>query len=338
MRNLKQFIPESLDYQSLVQADYPRIAKNSAMCHEIEAAVQRIATYQRLVVGDCRSELANLADESVHLVLTSPPYWNLKKYPETEGQLGHIEGYDDFLLEMAALWQQCYRVLAPGGRLVMVVGDVSVKRRTFGRHLTFPLHASSIEICRRIGFDNLTPIIWSKHANATYEVKGGGGFLGKPYEPNAVIKNDIEFILLQRKSGENGGREYRAPSPEQRLLSLIPERKHHQWFQPIWSDIPGESLRDHPAPFPLELASRLVRMFSFVGDTVLDPFSGTGTTLLAAGMWGRNGIGFEIERHYVEMSKFRLLTSLAHASLSELPHEPEVDLPHASMTSDSLAD
>ena len=166
-------------------------------------------------------------------------------------------------------------------------------------------------------FDNLTPIIWHKTANASYESKGRGGFLGKPYEPNAIIKNDIEFILQQRKPGSMGARRYRSPSHTQRLLSVIPEHRHHQWFQSIWT-IRGESLRNHPAPFPPELAERLVRMYSFVGDTVLDPFCGTGTTLLAAGSWGRHGIGMEIELQFLEGARFRLATHLPLARVMQV--------------------
>lgn len=192
------------------------------------------------------------------------------------------------------------RALVPGGRLVVVVGDVCLPRRVFGRHVVFPLHASIQEHCRALGFDNLAPIVWHKIANAKFEVEGGSGFLGKPYEPNGVVKNDIEFILFQRKSGG-----YRNPSLAARVLSVIPEASHREWFQQIWT-MGGASTRHHPAPFPLGLAERLVRMFSFVGDTVLDPFLGTGTTSLAAGRWGRHSIGFEVEPSYAELARGRL--------------------------------
>jgi DNA modification methylase len=156
-----------------------------------------------------------------------------------------------------------------------------------------PLHASIQEHCRAIGFDNLAPIIWHKIANAVYEVPGGTSFLGKPYEPNSVIKNDIEFILLERKPGG-----YRKPTTAARILSVISADNHKRWFQQIWTGVTGASTRRHPAPYPLELAERLIQMFSFVGDTVLDPFVGTGTTLAAAARFGRNSIGYEIDREY----------------------------------------
>jgi DNA modification methylase len=284
------------------QTDIPRIAKDERLIRLIDEAVQRIPTHHRIRLGDARAMDA-LPAESVHLVLTSPPYWTLKEYRDSEGQMGHIEDYDLFLDELDKVWSHCYRALVPGGRLVCVVGDVCLSRReNNGRHTVVPLHASIQERCRRIGYDNLAPIIWHKIANAVYEVdNGGGGFLGKPYEPNSVIKNDIEFILMERKPGG-----YRAPDVAARVLSVISGENHKKWFQQIWSGLTGASTRLHPAPYPVELAERLVRMFSFVGDTVLDPFMGTGTTTVAAAKTGRNSIGFEVDEHYFEMAHKRI--------------------------------
>ena len=252
-------------------------------------------TAHRLVNGDAR-DLSFLADESVHLVVTSPPYWNLKRYNENPDQLGHVQDYEAFLAELEKVWRHVFRILVPGGRLVCVVGDVCVARRTFGRHLVFPLHADISVICRRIGFDNLNPIIWHKIANASYEVSNGSRFLGKPYEPNAIIKNDMEFILMQRKPGG-----YRKPTNWQRDASRLTKAEFDRWFQQIWN-ITGASTKHHPAPFPLELATRLVRMFSFTEDTVLDPFCGTGTTMVAALRTGRNSIGVDIDPEYCRMA------------------------------------
>jgi site-specific DNA-methyltransferase (adenine-specific) len=256
-------------------------------------------TTHRLVQGDAR-DLSFIEDEQIHLVVTSPPYWTLKKYREHPGQLGHVEDYEAFLAELAKVWRECYRVLVPGGRLVCVVGDVCLSRRLHGKHSVVPLHADIAVICRRMGFDNLNPIIWHKIANANYEVSNGTKFLGKPYEPNAIIKNDIEFILMQRKPGG-----YRKPTAEQRELSKIAKQEHGLWFRQFWN-ITGASTKEHPAPFPYELAYRLVRMFSFVDDTVLDPFCGTGTTMLAAMKTGRNSIGVETDPVYCKMARRRL--------------------------------
>jgi len=252
-------------------------------------------TVHRLINGDAR-DLSFVNDESVHLVVTSPPYWNLKRYNENPDQLGHVQDYETFLGELEKVWRHVLRILVPGGRLVCVVGDVCVARRNFGRHLVFPLHADICVICRRIGFDNLNPIVWHKIANASYEVSNGSKFLGKPYEPNAIIKNDMEFILMQRKPGG-----YRQPSGEQRDASRISKDEFNRWFQQIWN-ITGASTKHHPAPFPLELATRLVRMFSFTGDIVLDPFCGSGTTMVAALRTGRNSIGVEIDPEYCRLA------------------------------------
>lgn len=257
-------------------------------------------TNHRLVLGDAR-DLAFLGEESVHLVVTSPPYWALKRYEEHPDQMGHMADYEYFLSELKKVWDHVFRILVPGGRLVCVVGDVCLSRRkNSGRHVVVPLHADICVQCRKIGFDNLNPIIWHKIANANYEVNNGSTFLGKPYEPNAIIKNDIEFILMQRKPGG-----YRKPTEAQRDLSRLDKADFDSWFQQIWS-LTGASTKEHPAPFPLELAYRLIRMFSFVGDTVVDPFCGTGTTMLAAMKSGRNSIGVEIEPKYARMAESRL--------------------------------
>ena len=256
-------------------------------------------TIHYLIQGDAR-DLSFIPDESVHLIITSPPYWTLKEYNEHPDQMGHIVDYEKFIIELSKVWKHSYRILVPGGRLVCVVGDVCLPRKKYGRHVVVPLHADIAVACRRIGFDNLNPIIWHKIANATYEINNGSKFLGKPYEPNAIIKNDIEFILMQRKPGG-----YRKPSLEQRRLSMIEKKEFNEWFQQFWN-ITGASTKNHPAPFPIELAYRLVRMFSFYGDTVLDPFCGTGTTLLAAMKAERNSIGIEIDPEYCSKALKRL--------------------------------
>jgi site-specific DNA-methyltransferase (adenine-specific) len=258
-------------------------------------------TTHKLILGDAR-DLSFLADESIHLVITSPPYWKLKRYEEHPAQLGNMGNYEEFLAELCEVWKHVFRILVPGGRLVCVVGDVCLSRRkNDGRHTVVPLHADIAVACRKIGFDNLNPIIWHKIANASYEIERGSKFLGKPYEPNAIIKNDIEYILMQRKPGG-----YRQPTLEQRSQSKISKKDFDKWFRQFWT-ISGASTREHPAPFPLKLASRLVKMFSFVGDTILDPFVGTGTTMIAAMKAERNSIGVEIERRYFEMARERFL-------------------------------
>ncbi len=307
--DLQDWVPEELRSLTHPQTALPAIAKDARLMRRIGEAVRSIPTTHRLILRDARA-LSDLPPASVHLVLTSPPYWTLKQYRPSTGQLGHVEDYETFLAELDQVWLNCFNALVPGGRLICVVGDVCRSRRkNKGRHTVVPLHASIQEHCRRIGFDNLAPIIWHKIANAAHEVEqGGAGFLGKPYEPNAVIKNDIEFILMERKPGG-----YRQPSLAVRVLSLIGADDYQRWFQQIWTGLPGASTRDHPAPFPVELAERLIRMFSFVGDVVLDPFMGTGTTNLAAARCGRHSIGCEVDSHYFKMAERRL-----HRETSEL--------------------
>ncbi len=292
LRHLPELSPELLRKQSTI----PSVAKDEATMRRIRAATRDVRTQHRLIHGDAR-DLSFLDDSSVHLIVTSPPYWTLKKYNDNGNQMGAISDYDEFNYQLSLVWQEALRVLVPGARMV-VVGDVCMSRRKFGRHVVFPLHATIQESCRRVGFDNLGPIIWYKIANAQYEV-GRGGFLGKPYEPNAIIKNDVEYILIQRKPGG-----YRKPTLGMRALSVISDKEHKTWFQQIWR-IPGASTRDHPAPFPIALAERLVRMFSFVSDTVLDPFVGTGSTLIACSAASRNSIGIDIDEEYLMLAERR---------------------------------
>ncbi|MBN2138332.1 MAG: site-specific DNA-methyltransferase [Sedimentisphaerales bacterium] len=296
------YLPQAVSALGNPQIDIPRIAKDEHLITQIESAVQEIPTNHRLFQADAR-DMSFIEDESVHLVVTSPPYWTLKDYRHNENQLAEVEDYESFLSELDKVWKHCKRILVPGGRLICVVGDVCLsRRRNNGRHVVVPLYASIQEHCRKIGYDNLAPIIWHKISNVQYEANGnGGGFLGKPYEPNGVIKNDIEFILMERKHGG-----YRKPSVPTRILSVISDQNHKQWFRAIWSGVTGASTRKHPAPYPEELAERLIRMFSFVGDIVVDPFMGTGTTTAAAAKWGRNSIGIEIDPHYFKLAEGRI--------------------------------
>lgn len=309
--DFSNFIPKEVGQILNHQTDLPRIAKDKNAIAAIERSLLDIPTHHKMVNGDAR-KLKGVNDESSHLVLTSPPYWNLKKYADSDNQLGDISDYEEFISELDKVWKNSFRVLVPGGRLICVVGDVCLSRKkNKGEHTVIPLHSTIQESCRRIGFTNLAPIIWHKISNAKFEASGNSGsFLGKPYEPNSVIKNDIEYILMFRKPGG-----YRSVSVETRILSVISDVNHKKWFNQIWQGVTGASTKNHPAPYPVELAQRLVRMFSFVGDTVIDPFMGTGTTALAAAQSGRNSISFEINESYLDMSvkrfekEFKRLTS-----------------------------
>lgn len=256
---------------------------------------------------DARALDRVIAPESVHLIVTSPPYGNLKTYPDHAGQLGNLPQYEEFLDQLDIVWGHCLRALVPGGRMCLVVGDVCLSRRKAGRHYTLPLAADIQVRSRKLGFDVLTPIIWLKVTNITLEASRSSRFLGKPYLPGGVIKNDRETIALLRKPGA-----YRSPTPAMERDSRIEKADYFRWFSPIWSDVTGASTRDHPAPFPQEVPRRLISMYSFVGDMVVDPFAGLGTTAQAAALTSRNSISVEIEPSYFEEAQKRFVKRWGH--------------------------
>jgi len=188
-------------------------------------------TSHQLHCGDAR-DFSWIENESVHLVVTSPPYFTLKEYEPNKLQLGSIQEYEVFLSELDKVWRECLRVLAPGGRICCVVGDVCIPRKREGRHYVLPLHADIQTRSRKLGLDCLTPILWQKIANGVTEAEGNGaGFYGKPYQPGAIIKNDVEYILFMRKGGQ-----YRSPSPVQRALSMLNREEMQNWTRSCWTD------------------------------------------------------------------------------------------------------
>lgn len=257
-------------------------------------------TTHKILEGDARN-LSFIPSETVHLVCTSPPYGSLKTYPDREGQLGNIASYEKFLDELDQVWSECLRVLVPGGRIACVVGDICISRRAGGRHHVLPLSSDLQVRARRLGFDCLTPIRWLKVSNIRLEASKSARYLGKPNLPNGIVKNDIEHILFFRKPGG-----YRTPTTKMERLSFIPTNDYVKWFSPVWSDVTGQLRSNHPAPYPVEIPRRLIRMFSFVGDIVLDPFAGTGTTAIAAIETARNSINLEIEPSYLDVVEKRL--------------------------------
>lgn len=265
---------------------------------EIRLASSR--TNHEIWRGDAR-RMAFIPDQSVHLVVTSPPYGGLKEYPAGSGQLGNIESYDEFLAQLDRVWLECARVLVPGGRVCAVVGDICLSRRRAGRHRILPLPSDIQVRARNFGLDALTPIMWMKVANIQMEASRSSRFLGKPYLPGGVVKNDRETIVLLRKPGG-----YRKPTSEMETQSRISKEDYFAWFRPLWADISGASTRHHPAPYPLEIPRRLISMFSFVGDNVVDPFAGTGTTAEAAMLTRRNSYSIDVEPTYVAYAERRL--------------------------------
>ena len=276
----------------------PQLARDRQAIARIESVVQCLKTNHDLIVGDSRAASA-LPDRSIHLVVTSPPYWTLKRYNEHVEQLGHLGDYDEFIAGSMSSGRTVIDRSCPVAAWSLMSGTCACR---VGRIMAgTPLCRStrqSRSVARRLASIISPQSSGTRLRARTTKSRGGGGFLGKPYEPNAVIKNDIEFVLMQRKPGG-----YRSPARRERLLSVISGENYQRWFRQIWTDIRGTSNPKHPAPFPVEFAERLIRMFSFVGDTVLDPFMGTGTTNLACARWGRNSIGVELDATYFDVCR-----------------------------------
>lgn len=241
--------------------------------------------------GDARN-MGDLADDSVHLVVTSPPYWQLKDYGSPE-QIGFHDSYEEYVAGLNAVWAECLRVLHSGCRLCVNIGDQFARAAFYGRYKVIPLHEAVIHGCEALGFDYMGAIIWQK--STTMNTSGGGSVMGSfPYPRNGVVKIDYEFILLFKKLGK-------APrvTPEQKAGAAMTTAQWNKYFNGHWN-FPGERQGGanagpgHIAMFPLELPRRLIRMFSFPGETVLDPFLGSGTTLRAAMELERIGVGYEI--------------------------------------------
>ncbi len=237
------------------------------------------------------SEKMKELDASIQLVVTSPPYWNLKEYGGGE----EVWLYSDYLITMKRVWRESLRVLQDGCRLCINVGDVYLPTTKEKPHQTVPIHADFISQCIDIGFMYMGLIIWQKVATAM--PSGGGTFMGSyPFPRDGMITPDYEYILIFKKPGKNG----RKPSDDEKELSKMNVTEWSKYFQGHWN-FPGQKQESHCAEFPLELPLRLIKMFSFVGDTVLDPFLGSGTTLKAAKQLQRKGIGYE------KQEKFKVL-------------------------------
>ena len=258
------------------------------------------STHNRIILGDSR-DMSELGNESVHLVVTSPPYWQLKDYGN-EQQIGFHQTYEEYINDLNLVWQECYRVLHNGCRLCINIGDQFARANYYGRYKIVPIRTEIIKFCEIIGLDYMGSIIWQKAT--TMNSSGGASVMGSyPYPRNGVVKLDYEFILIFKKHGEppkisKGIKESSAMSREE----------WNSWFVGHWN-FPGERQKEHLAAFPLELPRRLIKMFSFQGETVLDPFLGSGTTSLAAIDNGRNSVGYEINRDFVPIINSRLIPS-----------------------------
>ncbi|MFC2719401.1 MAG: DNA methyltransferase [Bacteroidota bacterium] len=242
--------------------------------------------------------MAELADSSVHLVVTSPPYWQLKDYG-ADNQIGFNDSYENYINNLNLVWKECYRVLYDGCRLCINIGDQFARAVYYGRYKVIPIREEIIKFCESIGFDYMGAIIWKKVT--TSNTTGGGVQMGSyPYPRNGILKLDYEFILIFKKLGD-------APKPtkEQKERSKMTADEWNTYFAGHWN-FAGIKQNGHIAMFPEELPTRLIKMFSFVGETVLDPFLGSGTTSLAAKNTDRNSIGFEINSEFTSVIREKL--------------------------------
>ncbi len=254
-------------------------------------------TQHRIIIGDSRG-MTELADESIHLVITSPPYWQLKDYGPEE-QIGYNDTYQDYINNLNLVWMECHRVLYKGCRLCINIGDQFARAVYYGRYKVIPIRTEIIKFCETIGFDYMGAIIWQKVT--TCNTTGGATIMGSfPYPRNGIVKLDYEFILIFKKLGNPP--KVSKEIKEQSKLSL---EEWNEYFYGHWN-FSGEKQNNHLAPFPEELPQRLIKMFSFLGDTVLDPFLGSGTTSVAALKLGRNSIGYEINEQFLPIVKQRL--------------------------------
>lgn len=254
-------------------------------------------TNHKIINGDSRN-MAELADNSVHLAITSPPYWQLKDYG-TDDQIGFHDSYENYINNLNLVWKECYRTLHKGCRLCVNIGDQFARAVYYGRYKVIPIREEIIKFCENIGFDYMGAIIWQKVT--TSNTTGGGVQMGSyPYPRNGILKLDYEFILTFKKLGD-------APKPtsEQKERSKMTPEEWNTYFAGHWN-FTGARQNGHIAMFPEELPKRLIKMFSFYGETVLDPFAGSGTTALAAKNLNRNSVGYEINSEFIPLIEEKL--------------------------------
>jgi site-specific DNA-methyltransferase (adenine-specific) len=254
-------------------------------------------TNHKIIIGDSRN-MMEVADESVHLVITSPPYWQLKDYGNGS-QIGFDDSYEDYINSLNIVWNQCHRVLKKGCRLCVNIGDQFARSVYYGRYKVIPIRTEIIKFCETIGFDYMGAIIWQKVT--TCNTTGGATIMGSfPFPRNGILKIDYEFILIFKKHGAAPG-----VSKEIKEQSRMTIEEWNQFFAGHWN-IPGEKQDKHLAMFPEEVPRRLIKMFSFVNDTVLDPFLGSGTTSLVARKLSRNSVGYEVNQDFLPVIEEKL--------------------------------
>jgi len=263
-------------------------------------------THHKIIIGDSR-RMDEVSGESLHLIITSPPYWQLKDYGNGS-QIGFNDNYEDYINNLNLVWNECHRVLHKGCRLCVNIGDQFARSVYYGRYKVIPIRTEIIKFCETLGFDYMGAIIWQKVT--TCNTTGGATIMGSfPYPRNGIIKIDYEFILLFKKHGTTP-----SVSREIKEKSKLTIEEWNEFFAGHWN-IPGEKQDKHLAVFPAEIPRRLIKMFSFAGDTVLDPFLGSGTTSLAARKLDRNSVGYEINPDFLPLIKEKL--GIEHRMLFE---------------------
>ncbi|WP_448523089.1 DNA-methyltransferase [Pseudothermotoga sp.] len=283
-----------------------------------------MACWAKIIIADSR-KMPEIADETIDLIVTSPPYWHLKDYG-IEGQIGYGQSLHEYLKDLYRVWKESYRVLKPGRRLCVNIGDQFARSIVYGRYKIVPLHAEVISQCELIGFDYMGAIIWQK--KTTMNTTGGATIMGSyPYPPNGMIEIDYEYILIFKKPGK----EEKVPD-EVKEISKLSKEEWKEYFQGHWR-FNGEKQVGHEAMFPEEVPRRLIKMFSFVTDTVLDPFLGSGTTVKVALSLNRNAIGYEINKEFLNVMKEKIglenrLFTLGEVQIVERKEKIEIDRAH----------
>lgn len=254
-------------------------------------------TNHKIYFGDSRA-LNKIEDKSVQLIITSPPYWQLKDYG-SNNQIGFNNSYEEYINNLNLVWMECERILSEGCRLCINIGDQFARSVYYGRYKVVPIRTEIIRFCETLKMDYMGAIIWQKAT--TMNASGGGAIMGSfPYPRNGILKIDYEFILIFKKLGNPP-----KPTLEQKENSIMTKEEWNQYFSSHWN-FSGVKQSEHIAMFPEELPKRLIKMFSFSGETIFDPFLGSGTTTLAAKNLGRNSIGYEINKEFESIIKEKL--------------------------------
>ena len=285
-------------------AAWQRSKPDAAPAPQQETVAVNGAT-QRVIVGDARA-MAAVASDSIHLAITSPPYFNAKMYSVAgAGDLGNVHDLDEWLAEIGQVWREVYRALQPGRKFFLNIMNLPVRENKSFRALN--LVGRNIDLCESIGFTFKRDIVWHK----TNGVRAHFGTY--PYPGGILINNMHESILEFEKPTRRPGQKYAHLTARQKEDSRLDK---DFWLSvknsDVWLMKPEKSgrNRNHAAPFPEELPARLIRAYSFVGETVLDPFLGSGTTLAAAARYRRNGIGYDINPDFCAIAEKRLMEIL----------------------------